>query len=565
MNQSLLKKKRGREDIIKEIKDLNTLIINRKEIALEYLNKYKEDNEIGNLLDAIYYDNTNDEIVYYYLDYLKKNDESEYKKQFLYRHFFMTVEKRALLEQNNIFSINTPKQIFNSIVDKCLYDAENITSTWKEKTLSFVNDSFSIKVPYFLRRINNNDNIYQYGKSDKTILTFKNSMEPTFPFSLEDESSCYMYSIILLEEWLNSSKDEYIFNAVLFVLQELMKADCKAIKISDYVNMISISREGDELVCLLKEILKQNNINSELIGFEKETSDETKNELKEEEFDDMLEKDNDIEKEILEDNQYFLKSKSKIQNLLKKFMKQVIHTSCIKSVFENLFPKMTDYLYVLDDNFIDYIFNDIELFGMFNPNEFGNTDIITNKVAINIERKKTLLYRNEKNINFLLYFSIWLITAIHEIIGHSARKYLYYFIEENKEFHTDRDKQVDDDGGKYIESLLFGEGKEQYIILNVEKIIFITDISNWDKPYHSFHEEFVSIKNNSSNNEEIILKMKENNIMNEIINYAHISDKSLNNLINDNHSFGFSLQSKMSPLIIINISGKNNKKESKIV
>lgn len=59
----------------------------------------------------------------------------------------------------------------------------------------------------------------------------------------------------------------------------------------------------------------------------------------------------------------------------------------------------------------------------------------------------------------MFYFSIWIITVIHEVIGHFARKYLYYYIESNKEFHTDRDKQIEDDGIELYQTIIIRSRK----------------------------------------------------------------------------------------------------------
>ena len=572
-NPSLLKNKRGRENfnnknrkpipLVDETtnkkKDITLLFQERKDISKSYLKKYIKNKELNDLLDALYYDNTNPVILYYYLKYLKDNNPNEFEKQFPYRNFFLTIKEMSKLAPNHPFSKNTPKQIFESLVQKALPDSNKVTEQWKKKILSFVNEN-SLKAPYLLKRVNNNENTYYYNKTEDKI-TFEEPIEQTFPFSLQDDSSCYKYSLLLLNEYLNRSEDEYICNAVLFVLKELVKGNSTPTKIAEYVNRITLSLEGDELVCLLKEILKENNINVELKGFDevKEENSQTNNRTSLFYTTQLAKPDSNYKTKIIEDNKYFGDGKNEIHKFLKQIMKQLIHTTCIKSILQDLFPNQMEHLDIFDEKFIDYAFQDIQFIGMYNHEDYGSTDLITNRVAINIERKRRIIDLNSINENYVFYFPIWIITVIHEIIGHFARKYLYYVIESNKEFHTDRDKQIEDDGGKYIEHLLFGVGKDQYIILNMEKIEFIMKMSNWEQHYSTFSNKFSSL-NNSSSLSEIMERIKNNQIMKELFAFVNFSDKEIKQLIKEKILFGFSLKSKMSPIIIINISEKNNKR-----
>ena len=181
-------------------------------------------------------------------------------------------------------------------------------------------------------------------------------------------------------------------------------------------------------------------------------------------------------------------------DILCDYISDILTSKAVKSTYvelhksELLFPSKEEIINILNNmRFFNY-----------------NTDFVA-------ETKKRFLYiyiqtlSNDLfydiNIKKSIYLAMFLISCIHEIIGHLyIRIYNYLYNDKNDKkllspmpalLGTDYAKTRKKESGEYIEELLFGNyGFE----MRMKEILFTLDKKNYDSDYKEFNQKFVEAK-----------------------------------------------------------------------
>ena len=181
-------------------------------------------------------------------------------------------------------------------------------------------------------------------------------------------------------------------------------------------------------------------------------------------------------------------------DILCNYFSDILTSKAVKSTYielhksELLFPNKEEIINIL---------NNIRFFNY-------NTDFVA-------ETKKSFLYIYIQSLSNVLFFDIsikksiyltmFLISCIHEIIGHLYIR-IYNYLNDDKNdqkllspmpgpLATDYAKERKKESGEYIEELLFGNyGFE----MRMKEILFTLDKKNYDSDYKQFNKKFVKAK-----------------------------------------------------------------------
>ena len=196
-------------------------------------------------------------------------------------------------------------------------------------------------------------------------------------------------------------------------------------------------------------------------------------------------------------------------NILKEYISEILCSNTIKSIYKEIHKKE---IIIYDKNQIIKILDNFHFFNY-------ETDCI-------VETKKRFLFtyvesqlqgNYPQNINLikLTYLTVFLITCIHEIIGHLFLR-IFNYLSENEKLNSpmplypsDYAKLRGKESGEKIEELLFGNYKFE---MTIKEMIFTLDKENYKKDYLDFNERFSKVNNNDlqiSNDLKEILKVYE--------------------------------------------------------
>ena len=184
----------------------------------------------------------------------------------------------------------------------------------------------------------------------------------------------------------------------------------------------------------------------------------------------------------------------KNKDVYKDFFKNLFlnDKSIIKKIFLNTFPVLQDN-YFIDNDFLEYIFN--EKINLFN---FNNNDFIGITITSNLDIFIKGNYSNNKDTieNEISIFAAFIIIILHEI-SQFIRIYIYKHLgieEYEKSFCYDENEEPEI--GKFIEKKLFGRVIEK---INILETLYILNINNYFKDNcEKFLFDFKEIKNQKS-------------------------------------------------------------------
>ena len=209
------------------------------------------------------------------------------------------------------------------------------------------------------------------------------------------------------------------------------------------------------------------------------------------------------------DSNIFIK---KHWNELSDYIADILCSPTIKSVFKKLFNSDSLFPTKVD---IKKIFNNIRFFS-YNTDAFAETK--KKFLSIYMEANISIL---EKNINIKksVYLGVFLISSIHEIIGHLYLRIHNYLNPHEKKIESPQSNKLKSlysiqrgkESGEFLEEQLFGNYGFQ---MNMKQILFILDKSNYNGINHEvFRNKFEAINGNSviklSNDLKKILKLNE--------------------------------------------------------
>ena len=465
-------------DYEKEIQKKN-LLTARKE-AIQQLTLYINERKEEYLQKAFDLDNTNSKIIYYKLKDLKKKDPPSYKD--------LSQKYKLFLNKDDAEKLNIP------YIDHKA-DALKIFNSIQKMNSSNPKDIIILK-----------DSLYKhYPKDQKNILELEGKERiNNLPLNLYDElifflkvkiklgENLYNFVDNLYEEIIGDENEEeeiekeerdYGKDDAIDLYKELVPY----IKVFTEIILFYINKDDRKLVyCLLSEVnfsvinigakqqvayyLNKMNANFEEISKKSGFTFEYKI------FDDY------ISEEIS------TKLTFNYQQLFFDTIEVILNSKCIKKLIKKLTTHHNDdkKIIVIDDNYINYIKENIQFHKFFDDNDYGFTNVVDGTIFINTLYR---YIRNFKgNINELFAFCLMIITSLHEIIGHFLKDYYYY---STKFYISDTSPIINgkkEEGGYLVEDFLF---KGIYEI-NISDVIYILDISNWNKNLDDFNKFFNS-------------------------------------------------------------------------
>ena len=466
----------------------------KKQEAIIELYKYKKTHNYKDIENAYRLDNTNSDICYNFLLYLKESNKNEYKVIYPYVRFFLYQEQIKELEKDDPFALKTPKEYFNDILNGNIKESElpkisnpyYLQFTKKEKERYFFIDHFSEPAIQI-------NTLYD--------------ISPTFPLLSSNEEHIYNHylgELILLNY---STKDPEFLSDIFNVINAIRDIIPPFELCRLLTTFLSTKNYSDSIACC-NNILHEYSINSVTLKFCGNEDDEIKL--------------------IVKRNLKFSKYIKEISVLQWKILKPILQSKCISSLLSFLFKKTI----TLDESVLTYIKESIQYQGLFNTELFGYTNGAFLKIYINTIQRNINEVNCLKNLNLLFHFGSWIVTAIHEIVGHFSRRFFFY--NSNKNYgnaFTPREQSIYDDGGNYVEYLLFKSQKS----LQLSHIIYLLDINNWNVDYSDFAKTFSSITNESEVLVKSFLKKEyysnKKGIINQILQIGNRDKEEYDNLI----------------------------------
>ena len=492
--------------ISEDTEDFCFVISQRRKEAQLFLEQYKKNapKDIKVLKLALELDNTNSDIVFEYLLHLSKTNEDEFINQFKWRKIFLTQTQISILQPKDIFASLSSRQIYENIIQLGL-NKENLDkddNKWINKTKQVINQ-YHFEIPYLLRFQKYENNMYHYSrdKNDVIIASFIDRIEPNVPFEINTEEQFYIYNLLILSNRVKQITVQYILQELLFTCHRIHIKKLPFETYKSILNKLFNARYDIELTYAMNSVLTEIGDTSELQTY------------------------TNCSKEI---NYHLLNTKfdpyvDDVKQILQTLMVKLISSTCIRSLLQEIFPKYQDLFYLLNKNFIRYAFSVMDFRGCFNLGQYGYTSMITNTITINTEYRQTFGIIKEEQ--YLFYYTfIWFITIFHEIIGHFARRYLFYYTNGKINNKTERDFQIENDGGQYLEELLFGKSTDYHL----NEILFLFDINNWNYSFTEFKSKLLSIKNEQLKEKELKKIINNNDI---VMNILYINNCSIESLI----------------------------------
>ena len=220
------------------------------------------------------------------------------------------------------------------------------------------------------------------------------------------------------------------------------------------------------------------------------------------------------------------------QNLFFEQIGKILRSKCINDLIIKLknHHKDENNLVKIDDNFIQYTIKNTIFYEFFKGKSFGITKVRELKTFINIDFRTATLRKD--GIDYLFNFCIWIITALREYIGHLLKDYYYYSmnfiishkypkkeklkktmnlisegkdkIKKEEEVEEEEVEEEEEEGGYLVEKLLFKEINRIYIC----DLLYILNINNWEKKLDKFSHFFTSKKRKNLIKGTTIIKPK---------------------------------------------------------
>ena len=433
-------------------------------------------------------DNTNSLIIFEYLHYLQQNDQKKFLDELKKYRFILEKDSCNKLEieyinpkediinlidlfQNNItenLDIISVKKKLTNILEK--YYPRNIQEIFEQKNEKRINN-----LP--LDNIEN-DTLFYFtikvvlGKHLYSLADFKISedelQKDTDTEYFQNSLSYLKIYLKILKNYISKNERMLVFKLVnILDLDDYYFADGKSLyRLNFFLNNLKLDdNRVKNLAGNLYSKLNEYYVNN----------------------DEVIKKQNYLEE---------------YKTLFFEFLENILKSKCIQELVNQLkeHNKNKNHIISSDNNYsnyINYVKNNILFFPFFNKNNFGLTITLNGKIILNDEYREILMPSSDEQ---LYNFFIWIVTGIHEAIGHFLKDYFSYltkFVISEESVSSDESSNGNFEGGDLVEELLFVNVKQLYS----GDIFYILDINNWNKSLSEFTSYF-----NSEERKKIIEK-----------------------------------------------------------
>jgi len=445
-----------------------------KNQALLNLNEYIKKKNYENLLNALELDNTNSSVLFAYLNFLKINDRKQYSDELKKYKFYLDYELCSKLE---IKYINHKEDVFNLIDSIQNIKPDNLQCQ---------------EIQNILKK---NLAIY-YPKEDKEILDQRDDKRlNNLPINeLQNDVIFYLNLKIVFGRHLHTYADFQFDNIPNEKEIDYFKISIAYLKIYSEILKYYLLKNDKILVFELVNLLNLCDYNyqdapslSRLNYYlsDMKLDDDKIKKLSGNLFDALLATRGDelsIVKEFMKD----------YEKLFFEILENILQSNCIKELIKSLKKNQDNIIISINKDFINYVKKNTYFTPFFNREVFGLTITLSGTIFINNEYRPVHLSTKEIN---LYNFCVWIVTGIHEAIGHFLKDYFYYlskFMISEESSSSDEGSNGSADDGLLVEEILFPKMKKLYL----SDILYILDMKNWNKKLDEFKEYFSSDKRN---------------------------------------------------------------------
>ena len=447
----------------KEIQQKN--ILTARDEAMNQLSLYIKEQKEEYLQKAFDLDNTNSTIIYYTLENLERNDKTSFEELSKKYKLFLNEGDAKKLNISYIDHKQDVLSIFNSIQSM---------DPSKPKDITILSNSLN----------------KHYPKEHKAILELegKNRIN-NIPLNLYDDLTFFLKIKIKLGDDLYNFVDT-LYKGIVEpndsnegqIAVTFYKKLIPYLKVYTEIILFYINKNDRTLVyCLLSEV----DFSRITLGSKREVAYYINK---------MGVNFNEISKKtgFKIDSAYYdfeekiAKFTEDIKPLFFDTIEKILRSNCIKQLINKLVSHHKDdkNIITIDNNYINYIKNNVILHTFFDSDDFGFTNVVDGIIVINTRYNH--VERLQENENQLFIFCLMIISAIHEIIGHFLKDYYYY----STHFYISDESPIKngkkEEGGDLVEDYLFNKIREIYIY----DVLYILDILNWDKNLDDFNQFF---------------------------------------------------------------------------
>ena len=191
----------------------------------------------------------------------------------------------------------------------------------------------------------------------------------------------------------------------------------------------------------------------------------------------------------------------KIWDVWQEFLIKIFSSNLVKSLFNKIFnningEKKLSPHYFFDESEIKPIINNIRYY-IFHSGFDGMTLGRNLSVYVNGD---PYFIKNNAVLSKLAYLSNNVQSNLHEIIGHLNIRFQFY-LSKDKRYESPKPKKPSKlaksrngkESGEFVEELLFGIFNER---LELEQMLYILDIKNYNKSIDEFREDFIKCGKN---------------------------------------------------------------------
>jgi hypothetical protein len=495
----------------KEIKILYSLELNdnfmlkesnyetrRKESLKEYeIYKSEPPNE-EKLEKIIFKNNTNENAIFDYLMMLKNNKNEKFTEKLKKFAYLFDIKKLILLDNK-----------FKDLKFLNYKDEKNNLINFLKNVISGIYECYFNEVDLILSEIDYRDNI-QKDIISPFIGGFNKEIYINIPILISDNNLFFHYLRVKFFHYLQGSFGNF---GQVFVKY------CKSLleKITNMTN--------ENFPNLKKKLLFEILCMVCIYGFH------------DEEKTDVIDYYNCI---IKETNQYYYHPIIfffRVKNILFDYFRMIGNSNCMNTALEEYKVKINNNAKKpakLDiQNSIDNLIRNTIFLPFFSKNDWGFTIPAFNLSFINID-----IFDLQENNNsypdyvFLFYFIKYIISFLHEPIGHNFKIYESFNELLETPFDTPRikedEKEITYEGGYLMEILLINSIES----LNIEHVLFLLNEDNWLLDHKTFLEKLKSIKEPVLNN--CLEQIRTGKMQLKLLNLFQINQKSIENAINKN-------------------------------
>lgn len=440
-------------------------------------------------------DNTNPDIILEYLNILKNNKDPEFEKE---------LKKYSFLFDVNILSNLDPK-----------FKQEKFRNYYDEKTnlINFLNSVIKGDYNNYTQVnmiISETDyrNTIQKDIESPFINNFDKEKYINCPIQISDNNLFFHYLRVKFFKFLQDA----------FPLISMFKKFCQTLL--DKINSMTKENNPKLKLKLLLEILCM----STIFGFHSEEKENVLYYYSRENF----------------DNEYYyypIIFFNKVKKLLFEYYQMIGKSNCLKTAlikYKEIINYNSKKKAELDpEKSIKCLLTNIIFIPFFSSNHWGLTIPAFNLSFINIDVFGIQDGLNFPDYIFLFYFVKYIISFIHEPLGHNLKIFESFNNNLETPFNTPRSIEGNEgevyEGGYLLEKLLFGNNIEY---LNIEHVLFILNENNWSLGQETFLERFQAIGN--PNQEKCEHLIETGKTIKELLNIFKINKNFVERAIEDN-------------------------------